>query len=75
MPGGEGVGVLRAEDMLERRQQSGEQGPGGGRVARLPGPTGEVGATVQGVRVLRTEDAAEGPRAFVEKRKPNWQCR
>lgn len=26
-------------------------------------------------RVLRTEDAAEGPRAFVEKRKPNWQCR
>lgn len=26
-------------------------------------------------RVLRTEDAAEGPRAFVEKRKPNWHCR
>ncbi len=26
-------------------------------------------------RVLRTEDAQEGPRAFVEKRKPNWQCR
>lgn len=26
-------------------------------------------------RVLRTEDAAEGPKAFVEKRTPNWQCR
>jgi len=26
-------------------------------------------------RVLRTEDAAEGPKAFVEKRKPDWQCR
>ena len=24
-------------------------------------------------RVLRTEDAQEGPKAFVEKRKPNWQ--
>lgn len=26
-------------------------------------------------RVTRTEDALEGPRAFVEKRKPDWQCR
>ncbi|PJE24311.1 MAG: crotonase [Mycobacterium sp.] len=26
-------------------------------------------------RVLRTDDAQEGPRAFVEKRKPDWQCR
>jgi enoyl-CoA hydratase/carnithine racemase len=26
-------------------------------------------------RVLRTQDAQEGPKAFVEKRKPNWQCR
>lgn len=26
-------------------------------------------------RVTRTEDALEGPRAFVEKRAPEWQCR
>ncbi|MBH0778000.1 enoyl-CoA hydratase/isomerase family protein [Nocardia bovistercoris] len=26
-------------------------------------------------RVVRTEDAFEGPRAFVEKRTPDWQCR
>ncbi|NDZ95884.1 enoyl-CoA hydratase/isomerase family protein [Streptomyces sp. SID6673] len=26
-------------------------------------------------RVTRTEDALEGPRAFVEKRTPEWQCR
>ncbi|WP_020105695.1 enoyl-CoA hydratase/isomerase family protein [Nocardia sp. 348MFTsu5.1] len=26
-------------------------------------------------RVTRTEDALEGPRAFTEKRAPNWQCR
>jgi enoyl-CoA hydratase/carnithine racemase len=26
-------------------------------------------------RVLRTEDALEGPNAFVEKRPPDWQCR
>jgi enoyl-CoA hydratase/carnithine racemase len=26
-------------------------------------------------RVTRTEDALEGPRAFVEKRQPDWQCR
>lgn len=26
-------------------------------------------------RVLRTDDAQEGPRAFLEKREPKWQCR
>lgn len=26
-------------------------------------------------RVTRTEDALEGPRAFTQKRAPNWQCR
>jgi enoyl-CoA hydratase/carnithine racemase len=26
-------------------------------------------------RVVRTDDAKEGPAAFMEKREPNWQCR
>ena len=26
-------------------------------------------------RVLRTDDSKEGPRAFVEKRAPDWKCR
>jgi enoyl-CoA hydratase/carnithine racemase len=26
-------------------------------------------------RVVRTEDADEGPRAFLEKRDPEWRCR
>jgi enoyl-CoA hydratase/carnithine racemase len=25
-------------------------------------------------RVVRTDDAKEGPRAFVEKREPVWRC-
>jgi len=25
--------------------------------------------------IFRTEDAKEGPRAFAEKRKPNWQAK
>ena len=37
-------------------QQRGELVPGPGRVPRLPGPAGEVGAGGQGVRVLRAED-------------------
>src|SRR5690348_1057241 len=41
----------------------------------LPLHEAEILAETFRERVLRTEDAAEGPRAFVEKRKPNWQCR
>ena len=26
-------------------------------------------------RVLHTEDSLEGPRAFLENRDPNWECR
>ena len=26
-------------------------------------------------RVLHTDDAPEGPRAFLEHRDPNWECR
>ena len=48
--------VLRAEDPLYDRQQRGELVPGPGRIPRLPGPLGEVGAGGQGVGVLRAED-------------------
>ena len=41
----------------------------------LPLHEGEILAEAFRERVLRTEDAHEGPRAFVEKRAPNWQCR
>ncbi|MGA5536242.1 enoyl-CoA hydratase/isomerase family protein [Mycolicibacterium nivoides] len=41
----------------------------------LPLHEGEILAETFRERVVRTEDALEGPRAFVEKRKPNWQVR
>ncbi|MEN3223640.1 enoyl-CoA hydratase/isomerase family protein [Mycolicibacterium porcinum] len=41
----------------------------------LPLHEAEILAETFRERVVRTEDALEGPRAFVEKRKPNWQAR
>ena len=41
----------------------------------LPLHEGELLAETFRERVTRTEDALEGPRAFVEKRSPNWQAR
>lgn len=41
----------------------------------LPLHEGEILAETFRERVTRTEDALEGPRAFVEKRKPIWQAR
>ena len=41
----------------------------------LPLLEGETLAETFRERVVRTEDAQEGPLAFVEKRTPNWQCR
>lgn len=41
----------------------------------LPLLEGEILAETFRERVVRTEDAQEGPLAFVEKRTPNWQCR
>ncbi|MDV3126572.1 enoyl-CoA hydratase-related protein [Mycobacterium sp. 21AC1] len=41
----------------------------------LPLHEAEILAETFRERVVRTEDALEGPRAFTEKRKPNWQCR
>ena len=41
----------------------------------LPLHDAEILAETFRERVVRTEDAAEGPKAFMEKRAPNWQCR
>jgi len=41
----------------------------------LPLHEAEILAEAFRERVLRTEDAQEGPRAFVEKRDPAWKCR
>lgn len=41
----------------------------------LPLHEGEILAEAFRERVVRTEDALEGPRAFTEKRAPNWKCR
>ena len=41
----------------------------------LPLLEGEILAETFRERVVRTEDAQEGPLAFREKRAPNWQCR
>jgi enoyl-CoA hydratase/carnithine racemase len=41
----------------------------------LPLHEGEILAEAFRERVKLTEDALEGPRAFVEKREPKWQCR
>jgi enoyl-CoA hydratase/carnithine racemase len=41
----------------------------------LPMYEAEVMAEAFRERVVRTDDAKEGPRAFVEKREPVWRCR
>jgi enoyl-CoA hydratase/carnithine racemase len=41
----------------------------------LPMYEAEVMAEAFRERVVRTDDAKEGPRAFVEKRPPEWRCR
>ena len=41
----------------------------------LPLHEAEILAEAFRERVLRTEDAKEGPRAFVEKRPPEWRAR
>ena len=41
----------------------------------LPLHEAEILAETYRERVVRTEDALDGPKAFMEKRVPNWQCR
>ena len=45
------------------------------RTLDLPLHEAEILAEAFRERVVRTEDAREGPRAFVEKRAPEWKCR
>lgn len=52
----------------------------GTRLAIVKGlgvPLHEAGTLAESFRerVTRTEDALEGPKAYVEKRSPEWQCR
>ena len=54
--GGQGVGVLGAQDPFVDGQQGGELVAGPGRIPGLPGPVGEVGAGGQGVGVLGAQD-------------------
>ena len=48
--------MLGAQDPLADGQQGGELVAGPGRIPRLPGPEGEVGAGGQGVGVLGAQD-------------------
>ena len=41
----------------------------------LPLNEAEILAEAFRERVVRTDDAKEGPRAFIEKRAPEWKCR
>ncbi|HYA67181.1 MAG TPA: enoyl-CoA hydratase-related protein, partial [Acidimicrobiales bacterium] len=41
----------------------------------LPMYEAEVMAEAFRERVVRTDDAKEGPQAFLEKRDPKWRCR
>ncbi|MCT7659072.1 enoyl-CoA hydratase/isomerase family protein [Mycobacterium deserti] len=41
----------------------------------LPLHDAEILAETFRERVVRTDDAQEGPKAFMEKRAPNWQCK
>ncbi len=45
------------------------------RALDLPLHEAEILAEAFRERNLHTEDSLEGPKAFVEKRAPNWQCR
>ena len=40
-----------------------------------PVKSGDMLAEAFRERNLHTEDSLEGPKAFVEKRTPNWRCR
>ena len=49
--------MLGAQDPLADGQQGGQVVAGSGRIPRLPGPAGQVGASGQGVRVLGAQNA------------------
>src|SRR5215831_16711875 len=51
-PGSQGFRVIRAEHPLVNRQQDGILVAGPGRIARMPGPGGQVVTGGEGLRVL-----------------------
>jgi hypothetical protein len=57
--GGQGVGVIGAEDPLADGKQGGELVAGPGRVPRIPGPVSEVRAGDQSVGAVGAADPLE----------------
>jgi enoyl-CoA hydratase/carnithine racemase len=71
---------LRARELAELVNRNAPLAVRGTRLAirkglGLPLHEAEILAEAYRERVLHTEDAVEGPRAFLEKRPPIWQCR
>ena len=63
--------ILECAPAVDPREQA---GGADGRWA-IPSTSRSSSATRRRERMRRSEDTVEGPRAFAEKRKPNWKAR